>query len=110
MSDSPPPSNSSRPPTPTLLPLTGLRQLSEVSEPDPAREPERESRVTITVPVDAPTSSGEPDGNENENKKISPCKRCYLQFRSNKTMTPFFFIKKNIQLPPSLPSSLKNLS
>jgi hypothetical protein len=82
MSDTPPPSNSSRS-TPTPLALPGLRQLSEVSEPElePARElAERESRMTVTLPVDAPTSSGEPDENKNEDKIISPCKRCrYLQ-------------------------------
>lgn len=95
MSDTPPPSNSSRS-TPTPLALPGLRQLSEVSEPE--LEPARESRMTVTLPVDAPTSSGEPDENKNEDKIISPCKRFrYLQvFRTKPYL--FFYNKKNSHL------------
>ena len=90
MSDTPHPSNSSRS-TPTPLALPGLRQLSEVSEPESTRElAERESRMTVTLPVDAPTSSGEPDENKNEDKVISPCKS-FLAGCSNKTIILFFF-------------------
>ncbi|KAH9991500.1 hypothetical protein BJV77DRAFT_533059 [Russula vinacea] len=74
MADSPPPSNSSRLSTPTLLPLPGLHQLPEVEpELEPEPEPEREARLTIAIDA-PPPSPGEPDENKskNEDKKISP--------------------------------------
>jgi hypothetical protein len=93
MSDTPHPSNSSRS-TPTPLALPGLRQLSEVSEPESARElAERESRMTVTLPVDAPTSSGEPDENKNEDKIISPCKRCRFCRLFEQNYNTFFVFK-----------------
>ena len=72
MADSPPPSNSSRLSTPTLLPLPGLHQLPEV-EPELEPDPEREARLTIAIDA-PPPSPGEPDENKskNEDKKISP--------------------------------------
>ena len=77
MTDSPP-LNSSRLSTPTPLALTGLRQLTEVSETESEREPERGHESLIIIDAASPTTSEEPDEykNKDEDKKISPCSCC----------------------------------